>query len=295
MCYRRVLVSAIAGLVQLAIYSPGVSAQSSPPVINACVSPAGVFRIVQSPTECRRSEVPIYWNVAGPTGPQGPPGPEGPQGAVGPAGPVGPQGTQGSTGPEGPAGPQGPQGPQGATGPADACGSRLLGFVEGKYYPPSLPLENPVTDPSADYSTSHSEAGLSVTIPGEGLIVWDANGYMESYTTSSNGSVSTYAYLAPTNGYWSTQVWGGPGNWAFARCRGAGCTNSESFSLRWAVEVLQGSTTPGTHCLSFPCSLSWDLRSAVYGWDGGGSMHVNLMTATFYPTCHYPDMIRKRQ
>jgi len=271
----------------------------------------------------------------GPAGPQGLTGTAGPQGATGPAGPqglkgdtgltgatgaTGAQGLQGlqgvagptgasganglpgakgDTGAQGLQGPQGSQGVQGPTGPADQCASRLLGFVAGKYYPPSLPLENPVTDSHADHLTNNAVVNLSVSVPGPGLIIWEANGRLTSYIPggSPNGMVESYAYLAPTSGNYSTQLWGSAGNYAVARCVGANCQSAESFSLRLVVDVAQGSTAPvvATHCESFPCSLSWDLRAGAYGWDGSGEASINLMTATFYPTCHYPAMVRRDQ
>jgi hypothetical protein len=55
--------------------------------IYACVSPAGMVRIVSDPTECRQAETPYSWNMEGP---QGPPGEDGPQGEKGdPGDPVG--------------------------------------------------------------------------------------------------------------------------------------------------------------------------------------------------------------
>jgi hypothetical protein len=76
--------------------------------VHACVSKAsGAVRIVDAGADCRSTEQPLDWNVAGRTGPQGDEGPAGPQGEPGPAGPEGPAGPAGPEGPEGPAGPAG--------------------------------------------------------------------------------------------------------------------------------------------------------------------------------------------
>jgi hypothetical protein len=58
----------------------------------------GRLRIVNSPRECGRNEIPISWAVHGPQGLAGPAGPAGPVGAAGPVGPVGPSGPAGEPG-----------------------------------------------------------------------------------------------------------------------------------------------------------------------------------------------------
>lgn len=113
---RRILFRA--GLVSVAglVICAGVAAAAAPSdnVINGCVGPTGLLRVLNPPaTNCGLLEKPLQWNAQGPAGPQGPTGPAGP---VGPAGPAGPAGAQGETGAQGPAGPQGPQGPAGASG-----------------------------------------------------------------------------------------------------------------------------------------------------------------------------------
>ncbi len=53
-------------------------------VINACFQKnEGQLRYIKSGQACRPSEVPISWNIMGPTGPTGPTGPEGPTGPKG--------------------------------------------------------------------------------------------------------------------------------------------------------------------------------------------------------------------
>lgn len=115
-----------------AFWPSAVSAQiSSNGVIYACVSMAKdgdsgrLTRLVAADEPCRRSEMRIFWNVAGPQGPQGATGSPGPQGAQGPTGPqgrTGPQGPAGAAGAPGATGGQGPQGPVGAVGPQGAQG-----------------------------------------------------------------------------------------------------------------------------------------------------------------------------
>ncbi len=78
------------------------SATARPPetaVIHACRGKVlGFVRIVGSPAKCRKREVPVSWNAAGPRGEAGPAGPAGAPGAAGPPGP------EGATGPPGPKG-----------------------------------------------------------------------------------------------------------------------------------------------------------------------------------------------
>jgi large repetitive protein len=67
-------------------------AQSEPPstVIHACKHPAGGWlRQVSSPSQCRRRETAVSWNVAGAKGDKGDPGPAGPAGPAGPKGDAG--------------------------------------------------------------------------------------------------------------------------------------------------------------------------------------------------------------
>lgn len=97
-------------------------------VIHACVTAGdGSIRMVDAAQPCRRREVRVQWNVAGPSGPQGAPGVDG---APGPAGPAGPIGATGPIGPQGVPGPQGAAAPR-ANGPCfvdernryDDCGN----------------------------------------------------------------------------------------------------------------------------------------------------------------------------
>ena len=54
--------------------------------IYACISPAGMIRIVDADEECRPGEEPLDWNKQGPEGPQGEQGLQGEQGPPGPPG-----------------------------------------------------------------------------------------------------------------------------------------------------------------------------------------------------------------
>jgi hypothetical protein len=92
-------------------------------VINACKQNNGQIRIVNSPDDCRRGELPISWNQAGIPGPQGPAGPTGMRGAPGVTGPVGATGPTGMRGATGYTGAPGVTGPVGATGPTGMRGA----------------------------------------------------------------------------------------------------------------------------------------------------------------------------
>ena len=119
----------IVGLFLVVSLAGFASAGAEASAIHACYkneTGAGQVRILVGSDSCKKNEMALDWNIAGPPGPQGPAGPLGPQGPAGPqgpsgpSGPAGPQGKQGAAGPQGPAGPDGPagpQGPQGAQGP----------------------------------------------------------------------------------------------------------------------------------------------------------------------------------
>ncbi len=77
-----------AGLLAGAFAQAGLQAIDTSTTIHACrLVPSGLVRIVGEPSDCRRHERHLSWNVKGPAGPQGPPGPPGASGAQGPAGP----------------------------------------------------------------------------------------------------------------------------------------------------------------------------------------------------------------
>lgn len=118
--YRPLLIF----LFSLLALSPAYAAKTSVPdsdAVYACYHKNnGKLRKVDSPGECRNSEIPMEWLLQGPPGPQGPVGPQspaGPQGDPGPVGPQGPQGEKGETGPQGPKGDTGDKGEKGDPGP----------------------------------------------------------------------------------------------------------------------------------------------------------------------------------
>ena len=139
--------------------------------------------------------------------------------------------------------------------------------------------------------TDNAPYSLEVVIPGPGLVIWEATGYLEYRGNASTSSIEAYAYLAPTSGFTSTQLWGMAATRATGKCKG-NCNQSETFIIRQVVKVEQGDVSPGTHCQVFPCTLSWDVRASTYGWGGNGKLYLNLLSATFYPDCHYPAMVR---
>jgi Lamin Tail Domain len=78
-------------LAAVAMVAGVAFAQSEPPstVIHACKHPSGGWlRQVSAPTQCRRRETPVSWNVAGEKGDKGDPGPAGPPGPKGDPGTV---------------------------------------------------------------------------------------------------------------------------------------------------------------------------------------------------------------
>ena len=99
----------------LALATPSAVAQNT---IQACRDATnGNLRQVSAPSDCRRNEVPVSWNIVGPMGPQGP------RGSVGATGPMGPVGLTGATGPMGATGSIGPAGPVGPAGNKTVVGS----------------------------------------------------------------------------------------------------------------------------------------------------------------------------
>jgi hypothetical protein len=78
-------------LAAVAVVAGVALAQSEPPstVIHACKHPSGGWlRQVSAPSECRRRETAVSWNVAGEKGEKGDPGPAGPPGPKGDPGTV---------------------------------------------------------------------------------------------------------------------------------------------------------------------------------------------------------------
>jgi hypothetical protein len=88
-------------------------------VFHGCYAKStGALRLIDPSAHqrCRRGELAVSWQQAGPSGPQGPQGIRGPMGLAGSAGAAGAAGSQGPTGPTGPQGPAGPAGPAGPPG-----------------------------------------------------------------------------------------------------------------------------------------------------------------------------------
>jgi hypothetical protein len=86
----------VACVTAVALAAGAALAQDSgdPTVIHACKHPSGGWlRQVAAPTQCRRREKPVSWDIQGPKGDKGDPGEPGAPGAPGPAGPKGDPGT----------------------------------------------------------------------------------------------------------------------------------------------------------------------------------------------------------
>jgi lamin tail-like protein/collagen triple helix repeat protein len=155
----------LAGIASFTALATSSSATESA-VIQACRhKKSGLLRVVPDPSKCRKSEIPISWNVQGPPGPAGPAGSAGPPGSQGPKGDpgaAGPQGEKGEAGSQGPAGPQGSQGAQGATGPQGPSGAQGPAGPQG---PPG-----PKGDPGAGLAKFEDLNGLPCTAGTPGTI-----------------------------------------------------------------------------------------------------------------------------
>jgi hypothetical protein len=104
--------------------SSSANAQGANGTIYICVSLNNwQLRHVSNPSECKRNEVSVLWNIKGQKGDKGDPGPAGPAGRQGLAGPQGPKGDKGNTGLTGPQGAKGDKGDTGVSGPAGATGA----------------------------------------------------------------------------------------------------------------------------------------------------------------------------
>jgi len=121
---RKRLAGVTLGLVALVAFA-GAALATIPGggVISGCYAKRdGSLRVVDAATsQCKSSETPLNWNVAGQQGPKGDTGAAGPKGDTGSAGPKGDTGSagpKGDTGAAGAAGLAGPAGPQGRPVPA---------------------------------------------------------------------------------------------------------------------------------------------------------------------------------
>ena len=160
----------LVGVWTVAEFGSAVRAQSG--VINACVNATnGQIRIVAAGESCRPPEVPVTWNVTGPTGATGATGPIGPPGATGPTGPAG---ATGATGPAGPTGATGATGPAGVTGPTGATGAE--GVTGQAFF--RVSQSSPFTPPNgsgvplnpAGYTTI-TGMSLNVNVPDDSFVV----------------------------------------------------------------------------------------------------------------------------
>ena len=71
---RKILIDV--GVIFLLLFSTNVQSLASDNLIYACTNKEKI-RIVVSPSECRKNETAIYWNMVGPQGPKGDKGEQG--------------------------------------------------------------------------------------------------------------------------------------------------------------------------------------------------------------------------
>jgi hypothetical protein len=138
-----------------------------------------VLRKVTAPSDCKKTEKALVWNVQGRTGDRGVagpkgdpglnglPGPAGPAGVAGPVGPVGPIGPIGATGPRGERGAPGPAGPPGGAGteapsPDSFAGTFEL-FIDGASAGHVQSFEGCIPN-GGETSPCSLEVGLSETL-----------------------------------------------------------------------------------------------------------------------------------
>lgn len=122
-----------------------VKAQTTDPgVVYACYQKIeGQLRRVSGPGQCKSSEIPLSWNVAGTKGDKGDKGDQGVQGE---------KGDKGDTGDQGPVGSKGDQGDTGDVGPSAAyMGKNDSPIVTGEGNPPAIDLVQ-VSVPAGAYA-----------------------------------------------------------------------------------------------------------------------------------------------
>lgn len=123
-----IVAAALVAAVVIAVAASVFAVPSADGTIQACYQrQGGGVRLVDTPSQCGKSESWISWNQKGVTGDTGAQGPQGPQGN---------QGGQGSQGEQGIQGLQGVQGPAGQTG----VRSGVADLATGAELPISLPL-----------------------------------------------------------------------------------------------------------------------------------------------------------
>jgi microcystin-dependent protein len=202
----------------------------TPEKLGACVNNrSGNMRLASRPSDCRRPEIFVQWNV------QGAPGEQGEQGIPGPAGPQGPKGDKGDQGDQGVQGPPGPRGEQGEPGP-----------------------------PGADGQDGADGAGLTDgTIAGQ-LLAWNGNSWVAALPTAEQITVdnmqpyATVNYVIATEGIYPSrngleafvgEIYMFAGNFAprgFALCDGqllSIAQNTALFSLIGTIYGGNGQTT----------------------------------------------------
>jgi hypothetical protein len=122
----RDLIAAVLGAVAATVLAGGIAWAAIPgpgAVIQGCYQKvSGQLRVVETPSECLPSELPISWGQSG-TGATGPSGPSGPSGSAGPSGPAGAEGPDGAQGPSGPKGEKGDSGAPGIPGSGTPVGA----------------------------------------------------------------------------------------------------------------------------------------------------------------------------
>jgi hypothetical protein len=94
----KVIFLAVATVCAVVVAGVALAEDSgAPSVIHACKHPSGGWlRQVSGPTQCRRRERAVSWNITGPKGDKGDPGEPGAPGAPGAPGPAGPKGDPGT-------------------------------------------------------------------------------------------------------------------------------------------------------------------------------------------------------
>ena len=78
---RHLIIALVLVLVLIAVQ--GVAAGGGGVIYGCYHKTNGKLRIVRSPRQCKKTEMPIRWNKVGPEGPPGPAGKPGPQGEPG--------------------------------------------------------------------------------------------------------------------------------------------------------------------------------------------------------------------
>lgn len=170
-------------------------------VIHACAqTPNGQLRKVDDPSECRKPESSLAWNMSGPAGLscwdangsgacdldgedrsgdgvcdvadcQGAAGEPGPQGIAGPPGEPGATGATGAAGPAGPVGPAGPKGDRGLPGPAGPQGQAGAQGPQGVAGPQGATGPQGPAGPAGGLKVGRPAFGFGSSLPSSGALV----------------------------------------------------------------------------------------------------------------------------